>query len=242
MEPEENKTFTLSIVIPVYNEEKYIGEVFRRVLNVKFQDNVKLEIIAVDDCSRDNTYAQLLEWEKQGIKVARHEVNGGKGAALHTGFKLATGDAVTIQDADFEYDPNDLPAMLQPVLDGKADIVFGARKDFINPGPLSEKLHWHYLINKFLSVFSNLFSGLGLHDMECCYKLFRKGILERVTLLENRFGFEPEVTLKTARFRLPTAEVPVSYAARTYAEGKKINWKDGVSALRCIVKYGLFRQ
>lgn len=242
MSAEPAEKFVLSIVIPVYNEEKYIGEVFERVRRVPFPKGVELEIIAVDDCSSDGTLAKLREWEKQGIKVAHHEVNGGKGAALHTGFALATGDAVTIQDADFEYDPQDLVRVLQPILDGKADIVFGARDSFIAPGPLAARLHWHYLINKFLSVFSNLFSGLGLHDMECCYKMFRKGVLNRVELKENRFGFEPEVTLKTARFHLPTAEVPVSYAARTYAEGKKINWKDGVSALRCIVKYGLFRR
>ena len=236
------KNFLLSIIVPVYNEEKYISNVFEKIRAVQFQENVELEIIAVDDCSKDNTWQQLQEWEKKGIRIARHEVNGGKGAALHTGFALATGDAVTVQDADFEYDPNELPAVLQPVLDGKADIVFGARKDFLGNVPFVQKLHWHYVINKFLTVFSNIFSGLGLNDMECCYKLFRRDIIQSVTLVEKRFGFEPEVTLKTARFKRPTAEVPVSYAPRTYAEGKKINWKDGVSALRCILKYGLLRK
>ena len=236
------KNFLLSIVVPVYNEENYISAVFEKLLAVKFQEGVDVEIIAVDDCSRDKTWEKLLEWEKKGIRIARHEVNGGKGAALHTGFELATGDAVTVQDADFEYDPNDIPAVLQPILDGKADIVFGARKDFLGTVPFIQKFHWHYIINKFLTRFSNIFSRLHLNDMECCYKMFRLDIIRSITLTEKRFGFEPEVTLKTARFHRPTAEVPVSYAPRTYAEGKKINWKDGVSALRCILKYGLFRR
>ena len=239
---EQKKKFLLSIVIPVYNEEAYIDSVLERVSAVSFPPEVAVEIIAVDDCSRDGTWQHLQEWEKKGIRVARHAVNGGKGAALHTGFRLASGDAVTVQDADFEYDPEDLPRVLQPVLDGKADAVFGCRDAFYAPGPLKEKLHWHYLINKFLTVFSNLFSGYGLHDMECCYKLFRRDLLNKIALRENRFGFEPEVTLKTSRFHPAIAEVRVSYAARTYAEGKKINWKDGVSALRCILKYGLFRR
>jgi len=242
MNQDPNKDFLLSIVIPVYNEEAYIDRVLERVFAVPFQPGVRIEVIAVDDCSRDATYEHLKAWESRGVRAVRHEKNGGKGAALHTGFSLASGDAVTIQDADFEYDPQDLPRVLQPVLDGEADIVFGARDSFWAPGPLAERFHWHYVINKFLSVFSNIFSGYGLHDMECCYKLFRKEILDKITLVENRFGFEPEVTLKTSRLKPAIREVQVSYAARTYAEGKKINWKDGVSALRCILKYGLFRR
>ena len=156
-----DKKFLLSIVVPVYNEEKYISDVFERLRAVQFQPGVDVEIIAVDDCSKDNTWQQLQEWEKKGIRIARHEVNGGKGAALHTGFALATGDAVTVQDADFEYDPNDIPQVLQPILDGKADIVFGARKDFLGSVPFIQKLHWHYVINKFLTRFSNIFSRLS---------------------------------------------------------------------------------
>lgn len=232
---------TLSIVIPVYNEENYIDEVLERVRNVKFQQGVSIELVVVDDCSRDSTYEHLKMWESRGVRIARHEVNGGKGAALHTGFKLATGDVVTIQDSDFEYDPDELPSILEPIMQGKADVVFGARSSFMKSGSHRVMRFWHYRINKFLTVLCNMFSDFNLSDMECCYKMFRKNILDQIELKERRFGFEPEVTLKVSRIQVIAYEVPVSYSPRSWAEGKKITWKDGISAVRCILKYGLFR-
>lgn len=236
----EKTGLKLSIVIPVYNEERYIDEVIQRVLAVSFQSGVQLEMVIVDDCSKDKTFEHLKAWEPKGIRIARHEINGGKGAALHTGFSMVTGDVVTIQDADFEYDPKELPSLLQPILDGHADVVFGARAGFVNSGSHRVMYFYHYGINKFLTLFSNLFSNWNLHDMECCYKMFRKSVLDQVSLREKRFGFEPEVTLKVSRLPVIAYEVPVSYHSRSYAEGKKITWKDGVSALRCIIKYGVF--
>lgn len=230
----------LSIVIPVYNEEKFVDAVLEKVCNVKFQEGVEVELVAVDDCSRDSTFEHLKEWEKKGVRVARHEKNAGKGAALHTGFALATGDIITIQDADFEYDPEDLPKLLAPMLEGKADFVFGARQAFVKGHSHRVMYFWHIVINKFLTLFCNMFSNLALSDMECCYKMFRRSVLEKITLKEKRFGFEPEITLKASRQEILVYEVPVCYSCRTYAEGKKISWKDGVSALRCIIKYGLF--
>ncbi len=232
----------LSIVIPVYNEEKYIDEVLERVSAVRFQQGVLPELVVVDDCSSDGTYERLKAWESRGVRIARHEENGGKGAALHTGFRLATGDVLTVQDADFEYDPTELPLLLEPILKKKADVVFGARSAFMKSGAHRVMRYWHWRINHFLTVCSNMFSDLNLSDMECCYKMFRREILEQVDLKEKRFGFEPEVTLKISRLPVLVWEVPVSYCPRTYAEGKKITWKDGVSALRCILKYGLFHR
>ena len=231
----------LSIVIPVYNEEKFIDAVLERVRNVKFQQGVEVELVAVDDCSRDGTFEQLQAWEPKGVKVCRHEKNGGKGVALHTGFKLATGDVITVQDSDFEYNPEELPRLLAPILENKADFVFGAREAFVKGLPHRVMYFWHLKINAFLTAFCNMFSNLALSDMECCYKMFRRSVLEKIELKECRFGFEPEITLKASRQDILFYEVPVSYSCRTYAEGKKISWKDGVSALRCIIKYGLFR-
>ena len=231
----------LSIVIPVYNEEKFIDAVLERVRNVKFQQGVEVELVAVDDCSRDGTFEKLKAWEPKGVKVCRHEKNGGKGAALHTGFKLATGDVITVQDSDFEYNPEELPRLLAPILENKADFVFGAREAFVKGLPHRVMYFWHLKINAFLTAFCNMFSNLSLSDMECCYKMFRRSVLEKIELKECRFGFEPEITLKASRQDILFYEVPVSYSCRTYAEGKKISWKDGVSALRCIIKYGLFR-
>ncbi len=232
----------LSIVIPVYNEERYIDAVIERVLAVRFPEEVELELIAVNDCSKDKTAEKLAAWEEKGIvKVLTHEKNAGKGAALHTGFAAATGDIVVVQDSDFEYDPNELPKLLHPILDGRADVVFGARASFVGGGCHRVMYFWHAVINKFLTFLCNMFANLTLHDMECCYKMFLRSCLDHIVLRENRFGFEPEITCKLARRGFRMYEVTVSYSGRTYAEGKKINWKDGVSALRCIIKYGIFR-
>jgi glycosyltransferase involved in cell wall biosynthesis len=232
----------LSIVIPVYNEESFIDAILERVRAVRFQEGVEVEYIAVDDHSTDKTWEKLQAWESRGVKIKRHEVNGGKGAALHTGFDMATGDVVTIQDADFEYSPEELPAVLQPILDGQADVVFGARKPIMRAAGSQQVMgFWHAKINEFLTHFSNMFSDLALFDMECCYKMARRDFLKRIKLQEKRFGFEPEFTLKIARLHPRVWQVPVSYAPRSYKDGKKINWKDGVSAFRCILQYGLFR-
>ena len=231
----------LSIVIPVYNEEHFIDTTLERVCAVRFQEGVELEYIAVDDHSTDKTWEHLQAWSARGVRISRHDRNGGKGAALHTGFAMATGDAVTVQDADFEYDPEDLPAMLQPILDGKADVVFGARTSILRSGAQQVTPFWHSKINEFLTNVCNMFSNLALSDMECCYKMVRRELLEKIRLKEKRFGFEPEFTLKIARLHPRVWQVPVSYLPRTYEEGKKITWKDGVSSLRCIMQYGLFR-
>ena len=232
----------LSIVIPVYNEEKYIDAILERVCAVRFQPGVEVEYIAVDDHSTDKTWEHLQRWETRGVRIMHREANGGKGAALHAGFDMATGNVVTIQDADFEYCPEELPSVLQPILDGQADVVFGARKPIMRaPGSLQVMSFWHSRINEILTHFCNIFSDLSLFDMECCYKMVRRDFLQKITLREKRFGFEPEFTLKIARLHPRVWQVPVSYYPRNYQEGKKINWKDGVSAFRCILQYGLFR-
>ena len=231
----------LSIVIPVYNEENFIDTILERVCAVRFQDGVEVEHIVVDDHSTDKTWEKLQAWESRGVKIKRRKANGGKGAALHTGFDMATGDIVTIQDADFEYSPEEFPSVLQPILDGKADVVFGARKSFMRVDSQQVMAFWHSRVNIFLTDFCNIFSNLALFDMECCYKMVRRDLLQKIKLCEKRFGFEPEFTLKIARLHPRVWQVPVSYAPRNYKEGKKINWKDGVSALRCILQYGLFR-
>jgi glycosyltransferase involved in cell wall biosynthesis len=221
----------LSVVIPVYNEQGTILEILRRVREV----NLPKEIILVDDFSTDGTREILRNLAPDdSLKVIFHERNQGKGAALRTGFGAVTGDIVIVQDADLEYDPAEYPALIQPIVANKADVVFGSR--FLS-APHRVLLFWHSVGNKVLTTLSNMFTDLNLTDMETCYKVFRSEILERIKLREDRFGFEPEFTAKVARARFRIYEVPISYSGRDYSEGKKITWKDGIAAIYLILKY-----
>ena len=225
----------LSIVIPVYNEAATISKIVDLVRSVEV--GMEKEILLVDDCSRDGTRAVLEKMgkEQSDLKVLFHEVNQGKGAALRTGFAAASGDVVLIQDADLEYDPKEYPRLLQPIVDGHADVVYGSR--FLGGGAHRVVFYWHYLGNRLLTTLSNMTTNLNLTDMEVCYKVFKREVIQSIPLKENRFGFEVEITAKIARRKLKIYEVPISYYGRDYSEGKKIGWKDGFSALRCIVKY-----
>ena len=225
----------LSIVIPVYNEAATISQIVDMVRSVDV--GMDKEILLVDDCSRDGTRDVLEKMGKEqtDLKVLFHEVNQGKGAALRTGFTAATGDVVLIQDADLEYDPHEYSRLLQPIVDGHADVVYGSR--FLGGGAHRVVFYWHYLGNWLLTTLSNMTTNLNLTDMEVCYKVFKREVIQNIPLKENRFGFEVEVTAKIARRKLKIYEVPISYYGRDYSEGKKIGWKDGFSALRCIVKY-----
>jgi glycosyltransferase involved in cell wall biosynthesis len=225
---------TLSIVIPVFNEAKTIGEVLDRVRKAPAAGLIK-ELVVVDDGSRDGTREYLAGIREEGTRCIFHERNQGKGAAVRTGFAQATGDIVIVQDADFEYDPADYPRLLQPILEGKADVVLSSR--FLAGQAHRVLYFWHSMGNRGLTLLSNVFTNLNLTDMESGYKVFTRDVIKRVTLQEDRFGFEPEVVAKVARLRCRVYEVGVSYAGRTYQEGKKITWKDGVRALWCIVKY-----
>jgi glycosyltransferase involved in cell wall biosynthesis len=230
-------TPSLSVIMPVYNEAKTVGEVIRKVLE---QPEVA-ELITVNDASQDGTGDVLRELAKSlpKMKVFEHAVNQGKGAALRTGISHATAPYVIIQDADLEYEPEEYPVLLKPILSGKADVVFGSR--FIGGEAHRVLYFWHSIGNQFLTLLSNMFTNLNLTDMETCYKVFRREIIQSITIEENRFGFEPEITAKVARTNVRIYEVAVSYHGRTYAEGKKIGWKDGISAIRCILKYGILR-
>lgn len=227
----------LSIVIPVYNEEATLAALVDRVRSV--QTGLDHEIILVNDCSRDGTGRVVDEIAARHPEVIarHHEINQGKGAALRTGFALATGDIVLIQDADMEYDPREYPQLLAPILEGHADVVYGSR--FIGGGAHRVLFFWHMVGNQFLTLLSNMMTNLNLTDMEVCYKVFRREVLQGIRIRENRFGFEVEITAKISRGSWRIYEVPISYHGRTYEEGKKINWKDGFRALWCIVRYRL---
>jgi len=233
----------ISIIIPAFNEESTISIIVDKLLNLYLVNNIKKEIIIVNDCSTDNT-EHLIHNIIQSNPLAeiiyiKQEKNLGKGAAIHSGIKNATGDYLIIQDADLEYDPSEINKLLKPILDGHADVVYGSR--FIGGAPHRILFFWHTIGNKFLTFLSNFFTNLNLTDMETCYKLFKTSIIKPISLKEKRFGFEPEITSKIAKIKgIRIYEVGISYYGRTYLEGKKINWKDGFKAIYCIIRYNLF--
>jgi glycosyltransferase involved in cell wall biosynthesis len=234
---------TLSIVIPAYNEGPTIHHILEKVKAVELIRGLKKELVIVNDCSKDNTEESIQKYitNNPDLKISyyKHEVNKGKGAAIHTGIKEAKGDYIIVQDADLEYDPQEFNILLKPVLDGFADVVYGSR--FMGGKPHRILFFWHTLGNKFLTFTSNMFTNLNLTDMETCYKLFKADIIKSLDLKENRFGFEPEVTAKIAKIKnVRIYEVGISYYGRTYEEGKKINWKDGFRAIYCILRYNIF--
>jgi glycosyltransferase involved in cell wall biosynthesis len=231
----------LSIVIPIYNEEKTLDKIIAAVENADIF-HLEKEIILVNDCSRDRS-KEILENYKEKHKVLHHKVNMGKGAALKTGFGAATGDIILIQDADLEYDPNEYVNMIKPILDGKADVVYGSR--FSGAGPHRVLYYWHYVGNKFITTLSNILTNLNLTDIESCYKAFTKDILNQIypKIHSKRFGIEPEMTARVAKLakngKCRIYEIGITYSGRTYKEGKKINWKDGIEAVWCVIKYNL---
>ena len=237
----------VSVVIPVFNEERTVTALLDRVAAAPFPAEVaEVELVVVDDCSRDGTAAllaayRLPETSSRSVRLAlrRHDVNRGKSAALRTGFAAATGDVLIVQDADLEYDPSDYPALLGPIVAGNADVVYGSR--FLS-GPHRVLFFWHSVGNRFLTTLSNVFTDLNLSDMETCYKVFTRAVKDRLRLTSDRFGFEPEFTARVARMGVRIYEVPISYHGRTYAEGKKIGWKDGFEAIWCILKFNLWEK
>jgi len=235
---------SLSILIPAYNEANTIVSILDRVLKVQLIHNITKEIIVIDDCSSDGTFdlvKKYIEAHPQAtIRLEHHKKNKGKGAAIHTGIKIATGDYLIVQDADLEYDPMEFNELFQPIFYDNADVVYGSR--FMGSKPHRILFFWHTIGNRVLTFLSNMLTNLNLTDMETCYKLFRSDIIKKIHLQENRFGFEPEVTAKIARIPgIKIYEVGISYYGRTYEEGKKINWKDGFRAIYCILRYNLFR-
>ena len=238
MNPEKIPDRCLGVVIPVYNEEKTLHLIVEKVLS---RPEVG-ELVIVNDCSSDGTWQTMQDLAKADdrIRIFTHEVNQGKGAALRTGFGHISSEIVIIQDADLEYDPDEYPKLLMPILMGRADVVFGSR--FLGSGMHRVLYYWHSIGNQFLTVLSNMFTNLNLTDMETCYKVFRREILRKIIIEENRFGFEPEITAKVAKLQVPIYEVSISYYGRTYEEGKKIGWRDGVRAIWCILKYNSFKR
>jgi glycosyltransferase involved in cell wall biosynthesis len=239
----EENNFSLSIIIPVYNEAVSLPLVLDKIIAVELLNGLKKEVVIVNDGSSDNT-AEVIQFliakHPSIIKALHHNKNLGKGAALHTGIKESTGNYIIIQDADLEYDPSEYNLLLKPMLDGYADVVYGSR--FTGGKPHRILFYWHTVGNRLITFLCNVFTNLNLTDIESCYKLFKAEILKGITLKENRFGFEPEVTAKIARIKgIRIYEAGISYYGRTYAEGKKVSWKDGFRALYCIIKYGLFR-
>ena len=230
----------LSIVIPVYNEIETIEELLERVFTAPLPESLAREVIVVDDASTDGTgdrLAELAVRPGREFHLERHPVNRGKGAGLRTGFAAVSGDIVLVQDADLEYHPREYPILLEPILEGQADVVYGTR---FAGGTHRVLFFWHYLGNRMLTLLSNMFTDLNLTDMETCYKVFRREVLESIELRSNRFAIEPEITAKVAKRKVRIFEVPISYYGRTYAEGKKIGWKDGVAAVWAIIRYNLF--
>ncbi|MEK6481694.1 glycosyltransferase family 2 protein [Catalinimonas sp. 4WD22] len=234
---------TLSIIIPAYNEANTICSILEKVCQITLLNNTLKEIIVVNDCSSDDTEQAVktyMDKNPNAVKLYSHSVNKGKGAAIHTGIRYATGDYVIVQDADLEYDPQEFNSLLQPVLGGHADVVYGSR--FMGGNAHRILFFWHSIGNAVLTLISNMFTNLNLTDMETCYKLFKREHLQSLDLIEKRFGFEPEVTAKISRLPgIRIYEVGISYYGRTYAEGKKINWKDGFRAIYCVLKYNLFK-
>jgi glycosyltransferase involved in cell wall biosynthesis len=233
----------LSIIIPAFNEGKTIHRILDKVQEVKLVNELQKEVIIVNDCSTDNTEEAIATYRSNNaslnIQYYKHEVNKGKGAALHTGIAKATGDFIIVQDADLEYDPQEYNILLKPILDGFADVVYGSR--FMGGRPHRILFFWHTIGNRFLTFLSNMFTNLNLTDMETCYKMFRAEVLKSFEFKENRFGFEPEVTARMSRYpKVRVYEVGISYYGRTYEEGKKIGWRDGFRAIWCILKYNVW--